>query len=158
FFLIQFLHALADEELLTFDHDKGLWCWNLGRIHAKGFTENVADLVLDKLGSLPGQARKALVGLACLGNSTEVTTLSLVHGTSQQQIHADLEEAVRLQLIERLDGSYKFVHDRVQEAAYALQPAEDRPALHLCIGMALAAQVTPDAMSDKLYFVANQLN
>jgi predicted ATPase len=98
------------------------------------------------------------VDLACLGNGAEVTTLSLVLGTSHEQVHADLEEAVRLQLIERLDGSYKFVYDRVQEAVYALQDAEDRPALHLSIGMALAARLTPDAMSDKLYVVANQLN
>ena len=75
FFLIQFLYALAEEELLTFDHDKTQWRWDLGRIHAKGYTENVADLMVDKLSGLPDEARKALRELACLGNSAEVTTL-----------------------------------------------------------------------------------
>jgi PAS domain S-box-containing protein len=158
FFLIQFLCALVEEGLLTFDHDKARWCWDLERIYAKGYTENVGDLMAGKLGALPGEARKALLELACLGNSAEVTMLALVHGTSEQQVHTDLQEAVRLDLIERLDASYKFVHDRVREAAYALLPDEDRPALHLRIGMMLAAQTNPIDAGEDIYVVASQLN
>jgi PAS domain S-box-containing protein len=158
FFLVQFLSALSQEGLVTFDHDKAQWCWDLDLIHAKGYTENVADLMVGKLSGLSEEARKALMWLACFGTSAEVTTLCLVQRQSEQQVHADLAEAVRLELIERRGSSYKFVHDRVQEAAYALRPAEDRPALHLRIGMALAAQATPDDTSEKLYVIANQLN
>ncbi|WP_024519122.1 AAA family ATPase [Bradyrhizobium sp. Tv2a-2] len=159
FFLIQFLHALAEEELLTFDHDKAQWRWDLERIHAKGYTENVADLMVGKLSGLRGETRQALLTLACLGNGAEVTTLSWVHGTSEQQVHADLREAVRLELVQRLDSSYAFAHDRVQEAAYGLQPdANKRAALHLRIGITLAAHLAPDETSKKLYIVANQLN
>jgi PAS domain S-box-containing protein len=158
FFLIQFMYALAEEGLFTFDHDKAQWCWDLDRIHAKGYTANVADLMVAKLAGLPDEARRTLLGLAFLGNSAEVATLSLVHGTSEQQVHADLREAARLELVERVDGSYRFVHDRVHEAAYALQPAEGKPALHLRIGMTLAAHVTPNETSEKLYVLANQFN
>ena len=88
-----------------------------------------------------------------------VTTLSLAHGTSEQQLHADLREATRLELVQVLDGSYAFVHDRVLEAAYGLQPDEaKRAALHVRIGMALAAHVAPDETSEKVYLLANQLN
>jgi PAS domain S-box-containing protein len=158
FFLIQFLRALAEEGLLTFDPDKARWCWDLGRIHAKGYTENVADLMVGKLSGLPHKVRKALLELACLGNSAEVATLCLVQGKSEQQVRADLAEAVRLELIVRFDSSYKFVHDRVQEAAYALLPADDKPALHLRIGTALAGRITPEGTSEDLYVAANQLN
>ena len=158
FFLIQFLYALVDEGLLTFDHDKAQWSWDLSRIHAKGYTANVADLMIAKLNGLPNDVRKTLLELACLGNSADLTTLSIVLGTSEQQIHANFGEAVRLQLIERLDDRYKFMHDRVQDAAYALWPAEDIPALHLRNGMALAAQIAPGETSEKLYVIANQLN
>ena len=158
FFLIQFLCALAQEELLTFDHDKAQWCWDLDRIHAKGYTENVADLMVSKLNGLSDKTRKALLTLACLGNSVEVAVLALVHGLSEQQVHADLREAVRLELISRFDSSYKFVHDRVQEAAYALQPDENKQALHLRIGMALAEYISPHEAGDQLYLTANQLN
>jgi PAS domain S-box-containing protein len=159
FFLTQFLYTLAEEGLLAFDHDKARWCWDLSRIHAKGYTENVADLMVAKLSGLPDGARKTLLELASLGNSAEVATLSLVHGTSEQQVHADLREAVRLELIERVDSSYKFVHDRVQDAAYGLGRPEDKPALHLRIGMALARCTgLEDETSEQLYVIANQLN
>ena len=159
FFLIQFLDALAEEGLLAFDHDEAQWCWDLRGIHAKGYTENIADLMVAKLSGLPDEAQKALLRLACLGNSAEVAMLSLTHGISEQQVHADLRGAVCLELVERLDDSYRFVHDRVQEAAYALQSDEDkRASLHLRIGMALAAHLAPEETSEKLYTAANQLN
>jgi PAS domain S-box-containing protein len=159
FFLIQFLHTLSEEELLTFDHDKAQWYWELGRIHAKGYTENVADLVIGKLSGLRDETRQILLELACLGNSADAMTLSVVHGTSEQQVHADLREATYIELVQLLDGSYAFAHDRVQEAAYGLQPDEaKRAALHVRIGMALAAQVAADETNERVYLLANQLN
>jgi PAS domain S-box-containing protein len=158
FFLIQFLYSLVEEGLLAFNHGKAHWRWDLGRIHAKGYTENVADLMIDRLSALSNATRTALLELACLGDSAEVTTLTRARGTTEQQVHANLAEAVRHGLIDRLDDSYRFAHDRIREAAYALRPDEDKPSLHLRIGIALAASVTPNETSECLYLVANQLN
>ncbi|SFH65605.1 AAA family ATPase [Bradyrhizobium sp. Gha] len=159
FFLIQFLSALAEEGLLAFDHEKALWCWDLEHIHAKGYTENVADLMVEKLSGLRRETRQALLELACLGDGAEVTTLFVVHGTSEQEVHADLRDAARLGLVRLLNSSYAFVHDRVREAAYALEPDEvKRAALHLRIGRLLAADQGQQETSERLYAVANQLN
>ncbi len=89
FFSIQFLYALADEGLLTFDHDVARWCWDLDRIHAKGYTDNVVDLMVGKLTRLPAATQTALQLLACLGNAAEIATLCLVRGTSEETVHAD---------------------------------------------------------------------
>jgi predicted ATPase len=158
FFAIQFLYALADERLLRFDHGTAKWSWDLDRIHAKGYTDNVVELLVGKLTRLPAKTQTALQQMACLGNAAEVAMLAIVLRTSEQDVHAAQWEAVRRELVERLDGSYKFVHDRVQEAAYSLIPAESRAAAHLRIGRLLAAQTPPEKREEAIFEITNQLN
>jgi AAA ATPase domain len=87
FFAIQFISALTEEALLTFDHGNGRWFWDLNRIHGKGYTGNVVDLMVGKLNRLPLQTQKVLQELACLGNSAKIPTLSIVHQTSEDELH-----------------------------------------------------------------------
>ena len=158
FFAIQFISALAEEGLLAFDHGGGRWSWDPNRIHAKGYTDNVVELMVGKLNRLPLQTQKALQEFACLGNSTEISTLSIVHGTSEEEVHSDLWEAVRLEFILRLKGSYKFVHDRIQEAAYSLIPEELRAEAHLRIGRLLTAHTPPEKREEAIFEIVNQFN
>src|SRR5262249_35670078 len=60
FFAIQFIFSLADEKMLTFDHDTARWSWDLDRIHAKSYTDNVVDLLVEKLARLPAKTQVAL--------------------------------------------------------------------------------------------------
>jgi len=158
FFVIQFLFTLADEGLLTFDHRACRWAWAVARIRAKGYTANVADMVVAKLTRLPAGTQEALKQLACLGSSADLTTLVLVRGTSEEQLHADLWEAVRFELIERLDGAYRFLHDRVRKAAYSLIPEPSRAETHLRIGRLLVAHTPRDQREEIIFEIVNQLN
>ena len=49
FFAIQFLSALAEQGLLRFEHGAARWGWDLARIEAKGYTDNVVDLLVERL-------------------------------------------------------------------------------------------------------------
>ena len=158
FFVIQFLYALTEESLLTFDHRAARWCWDLDRIQAKGYTDNVVDLMVGKLTRLPAETQNALQQLACLGNLAEVKTLSIVFGTSEEELRAALWPAIRLELVEWLGGSCRFVHDRIQEAAYSLIPATARASAHLRIGRLLAAQTTTEMGEEAIFEIVNQLN
>ncbi|MEY2607508.1 MAG: hypothetical protein QOH31_5362, partial [Verrucomicrobiota bacterium] len=158
FFVIQFIYALVEEQLLTFDHNDARWFWNLNRIHSKGYTDNVVELMVGKLNRLPVETQKALQELACLGNSAEISTISIVHGTSEEQVHSDLWEAVRLEFIAHQDGAYKFVHDRIQEAAYSQIPEHSRAEAHLRIGRLLWAHFTPEKREEAIFEIVNQLN
>src|ERR1700676_5032772 len=158
FFAIQFISALAEEGLLRFDHDAARWHWELDRVHAKGYTDNVVDLMVGKLTRLPLETQAALQQLACLGNVAEITMLSIVLGKSNEDVRSDLWDAVRLDLVKHLDGSYKFIHDRVQEAAYSLIPERLRAEAHLRIGRLLAAHSPAEKREEAVFEIVNQLN
>ena len=158
FFVLQFLYALTDEGFLAFDHGAQRWSWDLGRIHAKGYADNVVDLMVGKLARLPDEAQRALQQLACLGNVADITTLAVVLGSSEDEVHAALWEAVRLELVERLPGAYRFGHDRVQEAAYSLIPEEQRAVAHLRIGRLLVARTPPQSREEVIFEIVNQFN
>jgi PAS domain S-box-containing protein len=158
FFAIQFISTLADEGLLTFDYGEGRWVWDLRRIHAKGFTDNVVDLMVGKLHRLPAETQKALQWFACMGNSAEFENLRIAYQGSAEDMHDHLWEAVRSGLIFRANDSYRFLHDRVQEAAYSLIPKELRAESHLRIGMLLAAHIPPTKLEEAIFEIVNQLN
>ena len=158
FFAIQFMFSLADEGMLAFDHDAARWSWDLDRIHAKRYTDNVVDLMLGKLSRLPAATQIALRQMACLGNIAENAMLSIVVGASEEQVHAAMWPSVRQELVERQAGAYRFVHDRFQEAAYALIGEDERPAAHLRIGRLLVARTRPEAIEENVFDIVSQLN
>jgi predicted ATPase len=158
FFAIQFLTALSDEGLIAFRPDTRAWVWDLARIRAKGFTDNVVDLMVGKLKRLSDATQDALRQLACLGNVVEIATLTLVCEESEEEVHTALWEATRTGLIIRLEDSYAFLHDRVQEAAYTLIPESEREAAHLRTGRALASRAAPEEIEDRIFEIVNQLD
>src|SRR4029077_904441 len=108
FFTIQFITALVEEGLLTFDYGAARWSWDLNRIHAKGYTDNVVDLMVEKLNRLPVETQKALQQLACLGNRAEFVLLTMIYQGSKEEMHGQLWKAVRAGLIFRSGDSYRF--------------------------------------------------
>jgi PAS domain S-box-containing protein len=158
FFAIQFFIALADEGLLAFDQVAAAWQWNIDRIRAKSYTDNVVDLMAEKLKRLSSTTQEPLKQLACLGNIAPIATLALVHRTTEEAIHAALWEAVRADLVVHQDSAYKFLHDRIQQATYSLIPDEQRADVHLRIGRVLLASMTADELAEHLFDVANHFN
>ena len=158
FFAIQFFTALAEEGLLIFDSVTRSWQWDMNRIRAKSYTDNVVDLMAGKLRRLSAPTQEALKYLACLGNVAETATLALVHGETEEAMHTALSEATLAGLVLRLENAYKFPHDRIQQAAYLLIPEEHRAEVHLALGRVLLASMTGDQLTEHLFDVANQLN
>jgi predicted ATPase len=96
FFVIQFLTALAEEGLLGFDPITRAWQWDIDRIPAMNYTDNVVDLMAGKLKRLSSTTQEILKQLACLGNVADFATLALVGETTEEAMHAALWAGVRV--------------------------------------------------------------
>jgi predicted ATPase/signal transduction histidine kinase len=158
FFSIQFLIALADEGLLTFDSATAAWAWDIDRIHAKNYTDNVVDFMVRKLRRLSITTQDGLKHLACLGNMAEIRTLALIENDSEAPIRERLWEAVHAGLLVQRGDAYQFLHDRIQQAAYSLIPEEHRAVVHLRIGRKLIANLEAEELTEHLFEVANHFN
>ena len=158
FFAIQFITGLYEEGLLAFDPVAPGWQWDMDRIRAKGYTDNVVDLMVEKLKRLSAFTQEALKLLACLGAVAEIAILALVQRDTEEAIHTALWEAVHAELVLREDSAYRFLHDRIQQAAYSLILDEHRADIHLRIGRALLASMSADQLAEHLFDVANQFN
>ena len=150
--------ALAEEGLLIFDHERRSWSWDLDRIHAKGYTDNVVDLMVGKLTRLTAERSRRSRQLPASETPPKSRRCPLVCGTAEEQSTRLCWEAVRAELGGAAESSYHFIHDRVQEAAYSLIPEACRAEAHLAIGRLLAAHTPPEKREEAIFEIVNQLN
>ena len=158
FFFTQFLDALHQEGVLRHDPQERGWQWDLAQIKARDFADNVADLMAGKLRRLPAPTQEALQLAACLGNKFDLRALALVSRLAEDELVQRLSAAVREDLIVLTSEHGKFLHDRIQQAAYALIPEGQRAVLHLQIGRLLSAGTAPEDSGENLFEIVNQLN
>jgi len=176
FFINEFLETIYDRELLTFDFEKQAWSWKTDRIRAMDITDNVVDLILERMQKLGCEAREILQLAACLGSQFGIKTLGIVSGQSAEKIALLLKDlsqkGILLPLgdVHRFSGhavsegppgvptEYRFSHDRVQQAAYALIENHKRQATHWRIGSLLLQQAPEENLDEKVLDIVNQLN
>ncbi|HVK93976.1 MAG TPA: EAL domain-containing protein, partial [Noviherbaspirillum sp.] len=158
FFVSQFITAVVEERMIAYDAAARTWRWDLHRISAKGYTDNVAELMIDKLARLPAPAQAALQWLACLGSSAPEAMLVTLCGQPEEKTQAALSAAVRAGLILHTPGTIRFLHDRVREAAYLSIPAASRAALHLQIGRLLLAGKTQAQIEEAVFTIVDHFN
>ncbi len=158
FFTMQFISALADEELLVFDIESSWWRWNLDRIRARSVGDNVVDLMIERLSRLPAGSLQALKQMACLGNSVAIDRFCHVLGTSEVATQGLLLEALHSGLLLQIDDAYAFAHDRVHEATYAMLPVAERPEVHRRIGARLLAGLAEEDIDAQIFEIVSQFN
>jgi PAS domain S-box-containing protein len=156
FFTNQLIGELAEEAALTFDAGERQWRWDLERVDARHISDNVADLVATKLNRLPVTARLVIGRLACLGATSNVHTLALACGLDEDDLVAPLRHAVDAGFIFRSNDSISFIHDRVQEAAYAIIPSHEKVLIHLRIGRLLLSATPPESIEEAAFAIVDQ--
>jgi predicted ATPase/signal transduction histidine kinase len=158
FFVLQFLTTLYQRGLVAFDREERAWTWDLRRIEAEEYADNVVDLLVGRVNRLAPEARSAMMLAACAGHQVHIDTLAAVSRRSAEELHGELWEALREELMIRVGDTYRFMHDRVHQAAYLLIPDGERAAMHLSIGRALLAATRPEDLEERAFDLVNQLN
>jgi len=192
FFMNEFLKSLYIEGLLRFippdygvqtyqsaetqEGSRGIWQWNLEQIQARGFTDNVVELMTSRIQKLSENIQVVLQLAACIGNQFDLQTLALVCEQPPRATSLLLRDAIAEGLILPLGDTYKwieldvkeltaewsveykFTHDRIQQAAYSLIPAERKSVIHRKVGQRLLRNTPLNKREQKLFDIVNQLN
>ena len=157
FFALQLLRALADDGLLQFDAAGQAWTWDLGAIEAQGQKNDVREFLIAKLARLPADLRYRIETLSCFGSMASTRCMAVACDVEAAQCSAYADAAEQAGLVRKTEGGYRFVHDRIQEAAYALIPEAARPLRHLEIARRLCAGLSTDEVKLHIFDIANQL-
>lgn len=182
FFLTQLLKSLYSENLLVYHVVTDSWHWNIQQIQAVGITDyNIVELIAKNIRKLPLHTQKVLELAACIGNQFNLEVLATVNENSDIITATHLWSALQAGLILPLSSNYKiplvfgeteldllkasnvkidykFLHDRVQQAAYSLIPENEKKPTHLKIGKLLLKNTTLETKKENIFALVNQLN
>ncbi len=183
FFLNEFLNLLYSDKLLYFDAKHRNWQWDISGIQSRRITDNVVDLLTNKLQRLNEESREVISRAAAIGILFDLQTLAVACEKPREHIAAALQavqaeglivpigdacidqfrDASIQSLLDAptellLNCQFKFSHDRIHQAAYELIPASQRPMVHYQIGVRLQQNLSPDNNPDQIFVVLDQLN
>ncbi|PRP89578.1 ATP-binding protein [Planoprotostelium fungivorum] len=169
FFVNVFLNNLVNEELLTFQSTMGQWMWEPDQIRARQITDNVVHMMTDRIKRLNVSTQQVLSIAAAIGNQFKLSILSYIAKKTLDEIVDAVWPAIQDELLvaqgevtsvcftnatlreEAPNLNMKFLHDRVQQAAYEMTPEEDRAKIHLEIGRKLVEITPPSELDDCLF-------
>lgn len=171
FFIHQLLTKLHDQELIWLNREDGHWQWDLDQIKQLPITDNVVNLMIEKIQKLPRSTTDTLAIAACVGGKFDLATLVTASGRDQAQIAEDLELALQERLITPLDKGYRsmrssppvsamfrFQHDRIQQAAYSLFSQEVRARTSLKLARIKLNSAGSLADQRQLFAITDQYN
>jgi diguanylate cyclase (GGDEF)-like protein len=177
FFTTQFLKALHQDGWITFDLAHRYWQCNLSQIRTLVLTDDVVEFMTVQLQKLPAETQTVMKLAACIGAQADLSTLAIISEQSQAEVAAALWQALQSGLILPITETYKFfqdsgpttiladrtvpyrfLHDRVQQAAYSLITEAERPVLHLKMGRLLLQEVPEAQREERIFDILGQLN
>ncbi|MES9971064.1 MAG: AAA family ATPase [Candidatus Thiodiazotropha sp.] len=171
-FIRQFMQSLYETHILEFDSSERCWGWSIDTIRRQPIIGSAIDLQAEKIGKLPDSTRSALAIAACIGTEFRSRILAAVAKISETEMTEQLHPAIEAGLLQVTttkselgeesdlgeEISYEFPHDRVCQAAYALQPQKQQRLNHLHIGRLLLSLTGEDNLEDWIFEISDQFN
>ncbi len=172
-FLNQLLMMMHDEGRIQFNKNNQNWEWDTEKLKLVKITDNVVDLMVDKIKKLPEETCQLLKVAACVGSHFDVATLSMLNALPPRNIAGLLSLPTQEGLVEPFMDvndyypnpdpepqgvSFRFSHDRVHQAIYSMVDIDQRSRLHLEIGRALLEKNHIAKKADKLFDIVTHWN
>ncbi len=189
FFVNELLALLYQEKCIGFNHAAGCWDWELERVKKIGVSQNVVELLINRLKQLPADTQQSLQLASCIGNNFDLKTLSVIEEKPPRLTAKTLWESVKQEIIVPLNEQYRLVHlemqphlydktaesedlpqdydfsvryrfrhDRVQQASYALIGDDEKKNVHLQIGRLMLNNTGSAELEEKIIEIVRQLN
>lgn len=178
FFTTQFLKALHQNGWITFEAEMGHWQCNLTKVRETTLTNDVVEFMAQQLQKLPTTTQEILQLAACIGNEFDLTTLAIVSEQAETETAAALWKALQEGLVlpeseiykfylgteapitqtTSQTVTYRFLHDRVQQAAYFLIPEAQKKIIHHRIGQRLLKNTSEINREERIFEIVNQFN
>ncbi|MEG4810424.1 AAA family ATPase [Microcoleus sp. F8-D3] len=165
---------------LTKGRREGGWQCDIAIVKTLALTDDVVQFMAMQLQKLPDRTQNVLKLAACIGAQFDLETLAIVSERSQSELGVDLWKALQEGLIlpisevykfyqpsklssevpehNTFNCAYRFLHDRVQQAAYSLIPEERKKATHLKIGQLLQQNLSHKATEENLFDIVGHFN
>ncbi|MEO1433549.1 MAG: serine/threonine-protein kinase PknK [Cyanobacteria bacterium J06633_8] len=177
FFATQFLQGLYEDDCITFNAE-GYWQCDLAQVKQLALTDDVVEFMVGRLRKLPQATQEVLKLAACIGNQFDLNTLAIVCDRALNAATTDLWPSLQEGLVipenetykffqgdggevtdvEDIKIGYRFLHDRVQQAAYTLIPKEEKQKIHYHIGNLLLQKIPLEEREDRIFELVSQLN
>ncbi|WP_338760275.1 AAA family ATPase [Bernardetia sp. ABR2-2B] len=172
FFTNQFLETLYDKKLIEFNEKKKEWGWNIDKIKERGSTDNVVELMSQKIRQFNEKTQEVLKYAASIGGKFDIQIVANVAGFSLKETVDRFIPALQEGLVYSEDDSYKgidettenasiifcFLHDRVQQAAYSLMETAEQKATSLKIARFVYYQKDEEYVQEWICDIANYYN
>ncbi len=186
FFTIELLKSLHERDAISFNSEKGTWDWDINEIKTVENSDHVINFLVSSFKMLPVHTQQVLELAACIGARFDLRILSIIREQSMEATASELYEALKLNIIIPLDEAYKYIgvepyipglshpphendldslnpsyrfqHDRLQQAAYSMIPQNKRQAVHLSIGRLILKYQSQKETNERLMEIVGHLN
>lgn len=179
FFCKQIINTLYRERIPYFNYDQREWEWNIDKVLSLDIADNVVDLMLSKVTSLPKETQELLKFASCIGNRFTIDMLMLISAKSAEEVGKALWPALQQELVVTLrlgykrvdafgqenlaailskDITYQFIHDRVQQAVSEGISAAEKQKIHFQIAKLLLENEADACKKERLFELVDHFN